>query len=184
MDDRASLADWSDSGAPRRRGRQWVRWIGWGALVLALALVGSCTTCVKVGQSAAAEGSAFFQDSVSALTEKWDPAVLEARAAPEFLQSMPPDNLRAFVAFVSSRLGRPMGCKTVRAGQWQVFLGTGGLTVFTTHDQECTFERGVVTISARLVRRADKWAIVAINFNGAPLMKTNAPESPSEDTRR
>jgi hypothetical protein len=162
-------------GGPSPRPSLWRR-VGFALAVTTLALGASCAGCAIVGLRAGAEGSTFTASTISALGKHWDPESLIQRASPEMLMAMPPEKLRAFVQFVSRRLGSLKDCQNVQNGPWQVFVGTKGASVFTSHYCDCRFERGPGRVSIRLVRRSGIWKLVRIDLN-SDLLVTEPPSS-------
>jgi len=177
--------------APRRS--RW-RQVALFLLATILALGASCAGCAIVGTRASSEGSTFTAGTVVALGKNWDSEFIINRASPEMLAAIPPEKLRAFVRFVAGRLGPLKACEDVRSGPWQVFVGTAGASVFTSHYCDCQFERGPGRVSLQLVRRAGIWKVMRVDLNSdlllteppssappnKPLQPTSGAEGPSE----
>jgi hypothetical protein len=100
---------------------------------------------------------------------------LVSRAAPELLQSAPPEKLADFVRFVERRLGPLKTVGPIQKGQWQAFIGTAGPAVFTWQYSDCQFERGPGRITMQLVKRSGGWRVVTFNVNSDLLMKDEQP---------
>ena len=160
---------------PSARPSGWRR-VGLAVAVTALALGASCGGCAIVGLRASAEGSTFAASTVSALGRNWNPESLIQRASPEMLMAMPPEKLRSFVQFVGGRLGLLKDCQDVQNGPWQVFVGTNGVSVFTSHYCDCRFERGPGRVSIQLVRRSGIWKLMRVDLN-SDLLVTEPPSS-------
>lgn len=141
-----------------------------------IALGASCAGCAIVGTRASSEGSRFTAATVSSLGKSWDAEFIIDRASPEMLAVTPPEKLRAFVRFVAGRLGSLKTCQDVQSGPWQVFVGTAGASVFTSHYCDCRFERGPGRVSLQLVRRAGIWKVMRVDLN-SDLLLTEPPSS-------
>ena len=155
---------------PRTR-RYWVRWLI-GGIVLALAsLLGSCVGCFVIGNRALEEGSRFATQTIASVGSAWDANLLLERAAPELLESTPPEKVRQFLSFVATRLGPLVSAGEVQNGQWRFFTGARGFSVFTWHFSDCEFERGQARITVQLVKRAGQWQVSSFNVNSDLLMQ-------------
>ena len=155
---------------PRAR-RSWLRWLI-GGIVLALSsLLASCVGCFVIGSRALEEGSQFAAQTIASVGSGWDANLLLEIAAPELLESTPPEKVRQFLSFVATRLGPLVSAGEVQNGQWRFFTGTTGFSVFTWHFSDCEFERGEARITVHLVKRAGKWQVSSFNVNSDLLMK-------------
>lgn len=136
-----------------------------------LGTCGSCVACFVVGTKAVSEGSEFAASTIRAVADPWNPDALVSRAAPEFLQVTPADKLDEFIRFIARRLGPLKGPGPIQDGQWQVFMGTTGPVVYTSHFSDCHFERGPGRISMQLVKRGGAWQVVTFNVQSDLLLK-------------
>jgi hypothetical protein len=134
---------------PTRRAHwSWRRRLWVGGIAVALALTASCVGCVRVGLSPREEGASYFERLVASLGADWGPDVLIAAASPEFLQTMPAEKVRTFVA--------------------------GGLVVLTSHYQDCEFERGPGRFTVSLIRRDGSWSVLTMGSQCGRADRTGA----------
>jgi hypothetical protein len=126
---------------------------------------------MTVGARASTEGADYASASLIAIAKPWSSKELIERASPQLLKVSPPAKLEAFIGFINARLGSLKTPGALQTGPWQVFAGTQGLQVTTTHFADCEFEKGPGRVSFQLVRRRGVWAIEGFHVNADALMR-------------
>jgi hypothetical protein len=148
-----------------------VRWFIGGTVLALASLLGSCVGCFVIGSRAQEEGSRFAAETIATVGSGWDANLLLERAAPDLLESTPPEKVRKFLSFVGTRLGPLVSAGEVQNGPWRFFTGARGFSLFTWHFSDCQFERGKARITVQLVKRAGKWQVSSFNVNSDLLMQ-------------
>jgi hypothetical protein len=124
-----------------------------------------------VGSRAVVEGAEFAAETITSVASNWEPEPLIERAAPDFLESTPPEKLRQAISFFGGRLGPLKSSGATENGQWRVAMRLTGLEIYTSHYMDCEFEHGPGRVTIQLVKRGGKWEVLGFRVNADQLIQ-------------
>jgi hypothetical protein len=93
---------------------------------------------------------------------------------------MPPDKMRAYVAFAAGRLGDLKQCGPIQQGQWTSHVGTMGFVVLGTYFADCEFQKAAGRVTLQLIRRGQTWQVNTIFLNADALLTDQPPPRTTE----
>jgi len=142
------------------------------AIVLGLGLLccgGIFLTCNRVYNALVENNDAadrFAKTVIQDVGKDWNPDTLQRYASPEFTKETPPEQVKAYLAGLSKRLGplKKVGEFTAVTTQANAINGESTVTVKTS-TPTASFEKGTASVSLTVIKRNDKWSVVNLFVN-------------------
>jgi hypothetical protein len=117
-------------------------------------------------------GTAYAEQSMKAIASNWDPKELESRASPEFKSATSPEQMAQIVALGKNKLGKLIELRPFVMQNFDAKTASGeGSKTLITFNGSGKFEKGEADLTFGLVRRDDKWSIMAFKMNSAQFLK-------------
>lgn len=100
----------------------------------------------------------------------WDRSAIRAEASDELISAVPDDRLELLLATFSDRLG-PIQSHGAPKGEAHVRVVPFQKVVMAEYLTPVTFEKATGHVALRLIQKAGRWRLLAVNVNSDALMR-------------
>jgi hypothetical protein len=140
------------------------------AIILVVAGVGIAFIAVN-GNRLDKESKAYADDTIPAITQRWDQDAITKRESPEFARATSSDDLTKLLSMLRDDLGDFRKYKGAK-GEANISLTTqNGKIITATYVADVDFDKAPATIQLRLIKHGDQWQILGFHVDSRTFLK-------------
>lgn len=138
--------------------------------LLLIVVAGGFAFIAYLGMSGDKNAKQYADDSVIAITAKWDVKELRARATPELIKQVKPDDLESMFAWFAT-LGRLIDYAGSKQVNWRSFVGTEGSVILIDYSGVGKYKEGPATIKIEVKQQNGQWRVNGLRVDSSRLIE-------------
>ncbi len=139
------------------------------AVMLVAAVVGFFFL-IRNGSALDAEGKAYVDDSVIAISSHWSKDELLKRGSPQLLANAAPKDLDTLFEATTAGLGPLVEYRGATRQSWTSMAATSGTRVVAIYVAQARYQKGDATIRLSLIKTEGKWSIQGFHVDSTAMM--------------